>query len=122
MRVGGIRGATTVETNTRESILEAALELLSSIMDANGLERDDVASVVFSATPDIDAVCPGVAARGMGWLNVALLCTQEMYVPGSLPMCLRILMHVNTPKTQPELQFIYLKGARELRPDLVKES
>ena len=121
MRVGGIRGATTVESNTREAILEAAHELLTAITEANELQRDDVASVMFSATQDVDAVCPGVAAREMGWLNVALLCTQEMYVPGSLPLCVRILMHVNTPKTQAELQFIYLRGARELRPDLVKE-
>ena len=118
MTLRGVRGATTVEANSKEAILEAATELLSALIDANGITSDDVASVFFSTTIDLNAEFPAVAAREMGWAHVALMCAHEMPVPGSLPMCLRILMHVNTAKAQREMQFIYLKGARALRPDL----
>ena len=121
IRLRGIRGATTVESNTSDAILEATGELLSAIIDANGLQEDDVASVFFSATQDLSAEFPALAARKMGWSHVALTCMQEMYVPGSLPMCIRILMHANTVKAQSEVQFVYLRGARVLRPDLVNE-
>ena len=121
IRLRGIRGATTVESNTKEAILEATSELLSAIIDANALQEDDVASVFFSATQDLNAEFPALAARHMGWSHVALTCMQEMYVPGSLPMCVRILMHANTAKTQSEVQFVYLRGARVLRPDLTNE-
>ena len=85
--------------DTREAILAATDELLRAIIEANGIERDDVASVFFSTTPDLDADFPAVAARNIGWTKVALMCAHEMAVPGSLPMCLRILMHVNTSRT-----------------------
>jgi len=122
MRLRGIRGATTVDANTREAILDASSELLSAIIQANGIQRDDVASVFFSTTPDLNAEFPAVAARQMGWSHVALMCAHEMSVPGSLPMCLRILMHVNTERPQEELKFIYLRGARVLRQDLADET
>ena len=122
IRLRGIRGATTVESNTRDAILEATGELLSAIIDANGLQEDDVASVFFSATQDLNAEFPALAARHMGWSNVALTCMQEMYVPGSLPMCVRILIHANTAKAQSDVRFVYLRGARVLRPDLANES
>jgi chorismate mutase len=118
----GIRGATTVEANTREAVLQAAAELLSALIEANDIRRDDVASVIFTTTPDVNAEFPAVAARQMGWTNVALMCGHEMAVPGSLPMCLRILMHVNTAKTPDELQFVYLRGARALRQDLAEDA
>jgi chorismate mutase len=118
VRLRGIRGATTVESNTKDEILAATSELLSAIVQANELQEDDVASVLFSATQDLNAEFPALAARHMGWSHVALTCMQEMYVPGSLPMCVRILMHVNTTKRQDEVQFIYLRGAKALRPDL----
>jgi chorismate mutase len=121
IRLRGIRGATTVESNTTDAILEATGELLSAIIDANGLQEDDVASVFFSATQDLNAEFPALAARHMGWSHVALTCMQEMYVPGSLPLCIRILMHANTTKAQSEVQFVYLRGARVLRPDLANE-
>ncbi|HEX5478740.1 MAG TPA: chorismate mutase [Dehalococcoidia bacterium] len=120
MRLRGIRGATTVDVNTREAILAATDELLRAIIEANGIERDDVASVFFSTTPDLDADFPAVAARNIGWTKVALMCAHEMAVPGSLPMCLRILMHVNTSRTPDEIEFVYLRGARVLRPDLAQ--
>ena len=122
MRLRGIRGATTVDVNTKEAILEAATELLSAIIEANDIHRDDVASAFFSTTPDLNAEFPALAARHMGWSDVALMCAHEMNVPGSLPMCLRILLHVNTEKAQSDLKFIYLRGARALRPDLVGEA
>ena len=121
-RLRGIRGATTVDANTREAVLKAAAELLSALIDANDIRRDDVASVFFSTTPDLNAEFPAVAARQLGWTNVALLCGHEMAVPGSLPMCLRILMHVNTAKTQDEIRFVYLQGARALRQDLADDA
>ena len=122
IRLRGIRGATTVESNTKDAILEATHELLAALVDANDLQADDIASAFFSATQDLNAEFPALAARHMGWSNVALTCMQEMYVPGSLPMCVRILIHANTPKAQNEVRFVYLRGARALRPDLANES
>lgn len=119
MMVRGIRGATTVEENSREAILEAAGELLSEIVRLNELDHDHVASIVFTATQDLNAEFPAVAARQLGWTDVALECMAEMYVPGSLQRCVRILMHVNTTRTPRELVHVYLRGARALRPDLV---
>ncbi len=118
MRCLGIRGATTVPANTREAILDATSELLTSMVKANDVTSDDVASAFFTTTPDVNAEFPAVAARSMGWTNVALLCGHEMDVPGSLPMCLRILLHVNTEKRTVDINHIYLRGARVLRPDL----
>jgi chorismate mutase len=122
MRLRGIRGATTVESNTNEAILDATRELLSALITANQIESGDIASVFFSTTQDLNAEFPAVAARNMGWSHVALECLHEMYVPGSLAMCIRILMHVNTAKAQDEVAFVYLRGARALRPDLSHES
>ncbi len=119
MMVRGIRGATTVEDNSREAILEAAGELLSEIVRLNDLDHDHVASIVFTATQDLNAEFPAVAARQLGWTDVALECMAEMYVPGSLQRCVRILMHVNTTRPAGELVHVYLRGARALRPDLV---
>jgi chorismate mutase len=122
IRLRGIRGATTVDANTKEEILQATNELLSALIEANNIRSDDVASVFFSTTSDLNAEFPAVAARQMGWSHVALMCGHEMNVPGSLPMCLRITMHVNTAKPQDQVQFVYLRGARALRPDLAQES
>jgi chorismate mutase len=120
-RLRGLRGATTADANTKDAILQATSELLSALIDANDLHVEDIASAFFSATPDLNAEFPALAARQMGWSHVALTCMQEMYVPGSLPMCIRILIHVNTPKAQEEMRFVYLREARSLRQDLVNE-
>jgi chorismate mutase len=117
MRCRGIRGATTVEVNQPEAILEAATELLAELMRANDLRVEDVASAFFTTTPDLNAEFPAVAARRLGWNDVALLCGHEMGVPGSLAMCLRILLHVNTEKEPHQLVHPYLRGAKVLRPD-----
>jgi chorismate mutase len=118
MMVRGIRGATTVDVNTREAITEAAAELLEAVVKANHVERDYVASILFTTTPDLNAEFPAVAARNAGWTDVALMCGHEMSVPGGLPRCLRLLMHVNTERGASEIQHVYLRGARVLRPDL----
>lgn len=118
MPVRGIRGATTVAKNSREDIVEGARELLSAMIEANDIVPEDVASAIFTTTPDLNAEFPAVAAREMGWTFVPLLCGHEMSVPGSLPLCLRILLHVNTNKGAHDVTHIYIRGARALRPDL----
>ncbi len=120
MLVRGIRGATTVASNSREEILAATHELLSRIVEANEVQPDLIASIVFSTTPDLNAEFPAVAAREQGYTHVALSCVHEMNVPGSLARCLRILMHVNTDRSLDEIKHIYLHGARALRRDLVE--
>jgi chorismate mutase len=119
MPVRGIRGATTVEANTRDAILDATRELLGELVRVNQLSSDDVASAWFTMTSDLNAEFPAVVARQeFGWTHVALECLQEMDVPGSLRMCLRILLHVNTERAQNEVCHVYLRGAAVLRPDL----
>jgi chorismate mutase len=119
MRIRGVRGATTVESNTREAILGATTELLEKMVELNELDVDEIASVLFSTSVDLNAEFPAVAARlTLGWNHIALSCTHEMSVPGSLPMCLRVMLHVNTEKRQDQIVHVYLRGARALRPDL----
>jgi chorismate mutase len=117
MLTRGIRGATTVKVNTREAILEATTELLTAMVEANGIEVQDVASAFFTSSLDLNAEFPALAARQMGWTDVALLCGHEMDVPGALPRCLRILLHVNTEKKASEVVHVYLHGAKVLRPE-----
>ena len=121
MLVRGIRGATTVGSNTREDILAASRELLDEIVRQNEITPDHVASILFSTTDDLSAEFPAVAAREAGYTQVALECLTEMNVPSSLARCLRILMHVNTDRGLSEIKHIYLHGARVLRRDLVAE-
>ncbi len=113
----GIRGATTAIANTAEDILEVTDELLRIVIALNELDPLDVASVVFTTTPDLTATFPALAARDIGWTEVPLLCTHEMAVPGSLQSCVRVLIHVNTTRTAQEIKHVYLKGARALRPE-----
>jgi chorismate mutase len=123
MRLRGIRGAITVDANTREAILQASTELLSAMIVANDVQVGDVASAFFSTTPDLNAEFPALAAReSLGWSHVALMCAHEMNVPGSLPMCLRILLHVNTDRSPEQLRFVYLRGAKALRSDLSEDA
>lgn len=119
MQVRGIRGAITVESNTRDAILDATRELLGELIRANDVQAEDVASAWFTTTTDLNAEFPAVVARGdFGWTNIALMCGHEMDVPGSLRMCLRILLHVNTERSQDQVCHVYLRGAAVLRPDL----
>lgn len=118
LRLCGIRGATTVEHNTREAIVAAARELLETLIARNGIVSAHVASALFTTTTDLDAEFPAVAAREIGWDNVALMCGHEMRVPGGLERCLRVLVHLNTDREQSEMQHVYLRGATALRPDV----
>jgi chorismate mutase len=113
----GIRGATTVEANTRDEILRATRELLQQIIQANDLRTEDVGSAIFTTTPDLNAEFPAVAARQLGWHDVPLMCGHEMTVPGALDRCVRVLIHWNTQKLQQEIVHVYTKGAVNLRPD-----
>jgi len=117
-----VRGATTVEGNTAEAILAGTLELLHRMIEENGIRPEDVASVLFTTTPDLDAAFPAAAARRLGWVDVALMCAQEMAVPGALPHCIRVLIHWNTEKSAEEIRHVYLREARSLRPDRVPPS
>ncbi len=118
MPVRGIRGAITVTRDTREEILAATRELLTALVTANNIEPDNVISAVFTTTPDLSAEYPARAARELGWTNVALLGATEMRVPGGLPRCIRVLVHVNTANHSGSIKHIYLRDARGLRPDL----
>jgi chorismate mutase len=120
MRCRGVRGATTVEANTRDEILTNTRQLLALMIRANRIEADDVASATFSLTSDLNAEFPALAARQLGWLDVPLLCTYEVDVPGSLRKCIRIMLHWNTETPQQEIRHVYIKEATRLRPDLSK--
>jgi chorismate mutase len=120
MRCRGVRGATTVEANQREEILTATRQLLALMIRRNDIHSEDVASAIFTTTSDIDAEFPALAARQLGWLDVPLLCGYEINVPGSLPRCVRVLVHWNTDKPQNEIQHVYMRDAVRLRPDLSK--
>lgn len=117
VRCRGIRGATTCEENTRESILEATHDMLVRLIEANGLHPDDIASAIFTTTPDLNAEFPAVAARALGWLDTALMCGHEMAVPGSLQRCIRVLVHWNTERRADEVVHVYTRGAKSLRPE-----
>lgn len=115
-RCRGIRGATTADENTREAILAATRELLTLIAERNALELEEITSIFFTVTDDLDAEHPALAARQLGWTDLALLCAREIPVPGGLPRCVRVLLHVNTTKSQQELRHVYLREAIVLRP------
>lgn len=117
MRCRGIRGATTVQHNTREEILQATRELLEKLIEANQIDGAEVACAFFTTTPDLNAEFPALAARELGWTQVALLCGHEMNVPESLPKCIRTLILYNTEKAADEIVHVYIKGAENLRPD-----
>lgn len=116
-RLIALRGATSVEANEREAILSRTSELLSEIMERNALKTTDVVSAIFTVTADVDAEFPAVAARQIGFDQVPLLCTQEIPVPGSLPLAVRILLHTYAPGDH-KARHVYLHEARVLRADL----
>lgn len=117
MACRGVRGATTVESNTPEEILRGTRELLALMIRLNDIEEADVASAIFTTTSDLDAEFPALAARQLGWFSTALMCQHELDVPGSLRKCIRILILWNTEKSLDEVQHVYIKGAANLRPD-----
>lgn len=116
MQCRGVRAATTVSSNDKEHILSAAEELLSQTIQANGINLEDVACAFFTTTRDLNAAFPASAAREMmGWKTVPLMCGHEMDVPGSLGMCLRIMLLWNTDKKADEVVHVYTRGASDLR-------
>ena len=117
MKCRGIRGATTVDANTKECIYASTKALLREMIKANDIDKDDMASIIFTATENLNAAFPAKAAREMGVLNIPLLCSREINVPNSLQSCLRILILFNTNKTPDDIKHIYLKGAADLRAD-----
>ena len=116
--VRGLRGATTVEADTVAQVTERSQELLREVMARNELGEDDIVSIVFTATPDVTSMFPATAVREIGFGAVPLLCAAEIAVPGSMPLCIRVLLHVYTSRSRTSLHHVYLHGAQGLRDDL----
>jgi chorismate mutase len=117
MMCRGVRGAISVPLNSEDAILTATRELLETIVVANDMTPDEIASIYFTTTTDLDATYPALAARQLGWFDMALLCGHEMAVPGGLVRVVRVLLHWNTTKTAKEIVHVYLREAKNLRPD-----
>ncbi len=113
----GVRGATTADANTRAAILDATREMLTLIIQLNQMQADDVASVFFTTSSDLNAEYPALAARQLGWTETALMCAHEMDVPQGVKLAIRVMIHWNTDRTKEEIQHVYLRGAVNLRPD-----
>jgi len=120
MTTRGVRGATSIEIDAENEVLAATRELLTAICEANpDLNPEHIASAIFTTTEDISSIHPARAARQLGWDRVPMICAREIPVPGSLPFCIRVLIHWNTDKAQSEIKHIYLRNAVKLRPDLI---
>jgi chorismate mutase len=117
MPVRGLRGATVAADNTPQAILAASRELLAALVEANQFAPEDVASLIFTVTSDLDAEYPARAARELGWLDAAMVCLAEMPTQHGLARCIRVLIHWNTERPQAGLKHIYLHAAAQLRPD-----
>ena len=122
MIVRGIRGAITVDINNQEEIIKRTKELLVTLKKENDFKIEDIVSIFFSVTHDLNAAFPARAARELGWDRVPLFDMKEIDVPGSLLKCIRILIQINCQKSQTEIIHCYLRGAKILRKDLVKEN
>jgi chorismate mutase len=116
--VRGLRGATTVDEDTVAQVTERSQELMREIMASNGLDEDDIISVLFTTTADVTSTFPATAIRAIGFGAVPLLCAAEIAVPGSKPLCIRVLLHVHTTRSRDEIRHVYLHGAQGLRDDL----
>ncbi len=118
--IRAIRGAVQVDANDRRAILDGTAELVSEVLDRNGITADDVISVIFSATADLDTEFPALAARAIGFQDVPLLCCAEISVPGSMPRVVRLMMHVESDLRRSDIQHVYLRGAAALRLDIAQ--
>lgn len=116
--VRALRGATTIDADTPEQIEERIIVLLSELFDRNDIHHDDLISIVFTATSDINSAFPAAAARSFGLGDIPLLCAQELDIEGGMPLCLRVLIHLTTERGRDELHHVYLEGAQGLRDDL----
>lgn len=121
MTCRAIRGATTADSNTAEDIHEATIEMLRTLLALNEMQPDDLVSLFFTTTSDLNATFPAVAARELGLEQIPLMCAHEMNVPGALDMVVRVLVHVNTAKEPSKIRHVYLKRAIELRPEWAVE-
>lgn len=120
MAVRAVRGATQIDADDRDQILEATTELVSEVMARNQLSTDDVISVIFTVTPDLTAEFPALAARKLGFHEVPLLCATEIGVPGALPRVIRLMAHIETDRPRSAVQHVYLRGATALRLDIAQ--
>ncbi len=120
MVVRAVRGAVQISSNDRDAVLAGTTELVTEVMSRNGLSTDDVISVLFTATPDLTAEFPALAARKLGFQEVPLLCASEIDVPGAMPRIVRLMMHIETSKPRSALQHVYLRGAAALRLDIAQ--
>jgi chorismate mutase len=120
MAMHALRGAITVDVDTADQVTDRTMELLAVLLERNDLDVVQVLSVVFSATPDIVSVAPAVGARKLGLTDAAMICTAEMPVEGSLPLCVRLLAHIESDRPRSELQHVFLRGAVVLRPELAQ--
>ncbi|WP_375498966.1 chorismate mutase [uncultured Jatrophihabitans sp.] len=118
MAVRAVRGAIQVDANERDDILQGTSELVTEVLARNEIDPADLISIVFTATPDLDADFPAYAARLLGLVDVPLLCTTEIAVPGAMPRVLRLMAHVETTRPRAEIRHVYLRGAAALRTDL----
>ena len=119
--VRAIRGATTVREDSPDAIRIATQTLLREIAARNGIAPADVISALFTVTSDLKSEFPARAARDLGWTDVPLLCTVEIPVPGALPRCIRVLLHIESTRARTAIEHVYLDGARVLRPDLLRD-
>lgn len=120
MTMRGIRGATLLTADDVTEMSEAVVELLTQIMERNGLDNDDLVSILFTATPDLHCAFPAAAARELGLVDVPLICAQEIDVAGALPRAIRLLVHAESDRPRADIQHVYLRGAEALRQDLAQ--
>ena len=113
-----LRGATTIDVDEKDHLFERVIALLEALFDRNGIDHDDVVSVIFTATSDVHSAFPALAARKFGLGDVPLICAQELEIAGGTPLCIRVLLHLSTERERSELHHVYLEGARNLRDDL----
>jgi chorismate mutase len=118
--VRAIRGAIQLDVDEREHVLSCTRELVSAVLEANWLKKDDVISIMFTATPDVHSEFPAVAARELGLGDVPLMCTQELDVAGAMPLVIRLMALVNTTMSREQISHVYLRGAITLRRDLAQ--
>ena len=120
MPIRAIRGAITVDADTREQIADRTTVLLETLYERNDLHHDQIISVLFTATQDLASAPPALAARKFGLVDVPLLCAQEMPVIGALPLCIRLMLHIETDRPRTELRHVFLRRATALRPELAE--
>ena len=116
--VRALRGATTIDSDTAENVRVRTIALLEQMIERNGVDHDDIISVLFTATDDIHSMFPASAARDIGFGDIPLICARELDINGATPLCIRVLMHLTTTHSRSELRHVYLEGASGLRDDL----